>query len=144
MKIAEQKTVVRTTYTKSHLYIGLRKDSFDYLTFSSLRYQKYPWELILGYNAISEEFDPILGFIPRRDIFGPYFRLEYHLRSDEQWYKDYHVEFDSALYENEDDETVLCNYRFSTYAVFPNDIALYLAQTLEFHIPYENIASTSK
>ncbi|MHC4310707.1 MAG: hypothetical protein ACYSSN_12275, partial [Planctomycetota bacterium] len=74
----------------------------------------------------------MLGFIPRRDIFGPFFRLEYHLRSDEQWYKDYHVEFDSALYESEDDETVLRDYRFLTYAVFPNDTALYLAQALEF------------
>ncbi len=122
---------------------GLWKDSVDYLAFSSVRYQKYPWELIFGYNAITEEFDPMLGFIPRRDIFGPYFRLEYHLRSDEQWYKDYHVEFDSALYENEEDETVLRDYRFLTYAVFPNDTALYLAQALEFHIPYENTRTTT-
>ena len=122
---------------------GLIKDRIDYLGYTSLYYNKYPWDFSLGYDAITEGFDPMLGYIPRRDVFGPYFQLEYHLRSDERWYKDFHVELGSQLYENEEDETVLRDYNFLIYAVYPNDIATYLAQAFDYHAPYDNTRTTT-
>lgn len=116
----------------------LEKDRTDYLGYTALSYEKYPWEIALGYRAISEGFNPSLGFIPRRDIFGPSLIAEYNIRSNEEWYKSLEVGFVTALYEDEDDRTTLRDYTFFSDVVFQNDYGIELQYDDDFHYPYDN------
>ncbi|MBN2328307.1 MAG: carbohydrate binding family 9 domain-containing protein [Candidatus Omnitrophica bacterium] len=117
---------------------SLAKDRLDYLGYNVLQFNKYPWDIDVGYIGVSEGFDPVLGYIPRRDIFGPQAEIEYQHESDERWYKDFYVRLDTQLYENEDDDTVLRDYGFYSRVVFPNDLGLLFGQSFDYHAPYDN------
>ncbi len=116
----------------------VEKDRLDYLGYNSIQYESYPWDIDIGYQGISEEFNPVLGFIPRRDIYGPFFEVNYYHESDTLWYKEWFALFETQLYENEDDETVLRDYTFYSRLVFPNDLGLRLGQNFDYHAPYDN------
>ncbi|RJP21405.1 MAG: hypothetical protein C4527_23570 [Candidatus Omnitrophota bacterium] len=116
----------------------ITKDRIDYLGSSSLIYNKYPWDIHLDYTGISEGFNPTLGYIPRRDIFGPSFRAAYNHASDERWYKRLYASFDTKLYENENGKTILRDYSFDTDIVFHNDYGILLGHDEDFHDPYDN------
>lgn len=117
---------------------AIAKDRLDYLGFSSIDYEKYPWDISLSYDALSEGFNPTLGYIPRRDIFGPHFNAAYNHQSGDRWYKSVFVEFDTALYEDEDDQTTLRDYSLYSKVVFPNDIGVSAGQSFDYHQPYDN------
>lgn len=114
------------------------KDRRDYLGYASFGYDKYPWDIWLSYVGITEDFDPVLGYIPRRDIFGPSLYSQYYLRSAEKWYKKMAVEFRTALYENEMGRTTLRDYAFEGDVTFQNDIGFGLDYDHDFHDPYDN------
>ncbi len=116
----------------------LSKDRFDFLGYSSIVYEKYPWDISLSYVGITEEFNPTLGYIPRRDIYGPSFRSSYHSRSDEGWYKNLFASFYAQLYENEDGLTMLRDYSFDANVVFQNDFGIWTGHDEDFHYPYDN------
>jgi hypothetical protein len=117
---------------------NLVKDRADYLGYTALNYEKYPWEIELGYQAVTEGFNPNLGFIPRRDIFGPSLMTRYNIRSNEDWYKSLGVGFETMLFENEDDNTTLRDFSFFSDVVFQNDYGLELQYDNDFHYPYDN------
>lgn len=114
------------------------KDRLDYLGFTAIDYEKYPWDISFSYDAISEDFNPSLGYIPRRDIFGPHLNAAYNHESSERWYKRVYVVFDTELYENEDDRTTLRDYSLFSRVVFPNDIGILAGQSFDYHAPYDN------
>ena len=114
------------------------KDRLDYLGYTSLAYDKYPWYVSLGYVGITEGFDPALGYIPRRDIFGPRFRVGYHHEAEDRWYKSLDLYTTIDVYENEEGQTILRDYSFDGEVVFPNDFGLELEYDHDYHAPYDN------
>lgn len=119
-------------------YGTISKDSLDYIGYVSVDYEKYPWDVSLGYKAITDEFDPTLGYIPRRDIFGPSFRARYMHESDEAWYKRLGAGVSAELYENEDATTILRDYSYYSHVTFPNDLGFFFHREENFHAPYDN------
>lgn len=117
---------------------ALIKDRIDYLGYNSLVYQKYPWDIRLGYTGISKGFNPSLGFIPRRDIFGPSLETRYFVRGDDTWYKTFGIGFDTQLFENEDGQTILRDYSVFSGVLFQNDYAIEVQHDEDFHYPYDN------
>jgi hypothetical protein len=117
---------------------SLIKDSTDYLGFVSLSWEKYPWEIHTTYTAITDEFDPNLGLIFRRNIFGPTFATSYGNDSDQAWYKSLDVRFNTQHYQNDDGDRVLEDYELSSNVVFHNDVGLNAGHRNEFHAPYDN------
>ena len=114
------------------------KDRYDYLGYSSINYEKYPWEISVGYTGITEQFDPVLGFIPRRDIFGPYTRSIYHLRSAEKWYKNFYAFFGNEFYQDSDNDTTLRDYNFKTGVTLQNDVEFAVGHSDDYHRPFDN------
>ena len=122
----------------------LVKDQADYLGYGSLSYQKYPWFFTLSYDAITEGFDPTLGLIFRRNIFGPAFEAAYRHDSEKRWYKSLDVIFDNRLYQDEDSRTVLRDYLVASRVVFPNDFGITVSHGDDFHYPYNNRRTSSR
>jgi hypothetical protein len=114
------------------------KDREDYLGFGSLIYERYPWSFALGYRAITEGFDPLLGYVPRRDIFGPSLLGQIYLKSDGAYYKEFRLTYDGAYYEDSDSAVSLRDHAISSYALLPSDIGLRLGQSIHYHAPHDN------
>jgi hypothetical protein len=114
------------------------KDDEDYLGFGSLIYEKYPWSFNLGYRAITEGFDPLLGYVPRRDIFGPSFLGQVYPKSEGAYYKEFRITYEAAYYEDSNGRVSLRDHAISSYVLFPSDIALRLGKSIEYHAPYDN------
>jgi len=114
------------------------KDREDYYGYSSITYGKYPWDIGAGYRGISEGFDPVVGFIPRRDIFGPIFHSGYNLRSDERWYKRMFTYFWTQYYENGEGETSLRDYSVETGVTLQNDVGFHVGHADDYHRPFNN------
>lgn len=120
------------------------KNRMDFLGYGALSYQKYPWYFTASYDAISKGFDPALGLIFRRNVFGPSFVAAYRHDSEKAWYKQLSLQLDHHYYENDDWETVLRDYRASSRVVFPNDLGVSASHADEFHAPYHNRRTTSR
>ncbi|MFC1633804.1 DUF5916 domain-containing protein [Planctomycetota bacterium] len=114
------------------------KDRDDYYGYGSFTYERYPWEVGVSYKGVTEDFNPILGFIPRRDIFGPRFRSIYHLRSAEKWYKSYFGYFGAEYYDDSKGDTALRDYTFMTGVTFQNDVEIRGGHDEDYHRPFNN------
>lgn len=114
------------------------KDRTDFLGQSSLIYELYPWSFRLGYQAITEQFNPILGFIPRRNIFGPTFLGEYGRDSEEGWYKRLRLYYYTQYFENDSGRTSIRDHSLGGNVVFHNDLGLRIGRDQDFHAPYYN------
>jgi hypothetical protein len=114
------------------------RDGRDYLGYGSINYEKYPWDISLGYTGITEDFDPVLGFIPRRDIFGPHSLSIYHLRSTEKWYKNFYAYIGNEYYQNHEQNTTLRDYDVGTGVTLQNDVAFRFYHKDDFHEPFDN------
>jgi hypothetical protein len=114
------------------------RDRFDYLGSASMIYARYPWEFNVTYNAISEQFNPLLGYIPRRNIFGPSVLGSYHRESGRDWYKRLSVTYQPQLYLNADQRTVLRDHGLYGSVVWRNDLGLRLSYNNDYHAPYHN------
>jgi len=114
------------------------KDRDDYYGYGSVTYERYPWEIGVSYRGITEDFNPVLGFIPRRDIFGPSFRSIYNIRSAEAWYKSFFIYFGTEYYEDGDHDTALRDYSGRTGVTLQNDIGFEVGHSDDFHDPYDN------
>ena len=114
------------------------KDRADFYGYSSVTYEEYPWQVGVGYRGISEGFDPVLGFIPRRDIFGPSFRSTYYLRSSEKWYKGLFAHFETQYYEDGDHDTSLRDYSAATGVTLKNDLGFEVGYDHDYHRPFQN------
>ena len=116
----------------------LTKDRDDYYRYGSLTYEKYPWEIGVSYRGIDEDFNPLLGYIPRRDVFGPRFRSLYHRRSSEKWYKNYFGYFSTEYYDDGGGDTSLRDYTFMTGVTFQNDMEIRGGHDEDYHRPFDN------
>ncbi|UCD49058.1 MAG: carbohydrate binding family 9 domain-containing protein [Phycisphaerales bacterium] len=114
------------------------KDRQDYYGYSSITYEKYPWEFSVDYRGISEEFNPVLGFIRRQDIFGPSFRSIYRVRSSEKWYKSMFAHFGAQYYQDGDHNASLRDYSGDLGVTLRNDMEFRLGYDDDFHRPYNN------
>lgn len=116
----------------------LIKDRADFYGYSSVTYDQYPWEIGVGYRGITEGFDPVLGFIPRRDIFGPVFFSTYNLRSSERWYKSLFTYFNAQYYEDGDRDASLRDYATRVGVTLRNDVGLEAGYRHDYHRPFRN------
>jgi len=114
------------------------KDSTDFLGLASLIYSRYPWELQLSYTAITDDFNPMLGYIPRRDIFGPSFQGTYHVKAGEGWYKELTFAYSPKVYFNEDGDNTLRDHELYASGILRNDLGLRAGYLDEYHRPYHN------
>lgn len=114
------------------------RDRSDYLGYSSVVYKKYPWEVGANYRGISEGFDPILGFIPRRDIYGPAVYSMYNLRASDRWYKGLFAYFGIEYFEDGDGQTSLRDYSADASVTLRNDIRFGIEYDADYHRPYHN------
>jgi hypothetical protein len=114
------------------------RDGTGYLGAGWLIYTWYPLDLQLGYNAISEQFDPLVGYIPRRDIFGPTFRGTYQQKAGEGWYKDYALTYAPRYYQNAAGQTTLRDHEWFGSLLLRNDLRLRAGYLDEYHRPYRN------
>jgi hypothetical protein len=136
----EWRTQYQTSYANENLdeYDGEPKDRSDYLGYGAMIYETYPWEMRFDYRAISEKFNPVLGYIPRRDIYGPSFRGRYDIETDQTWYKELEVDFRTDLYQNDDGRTVLRDYETDLKMTFNNDLRWEISYDDNYHDPYNN------
>lgn len=104
----------------------------------SLIYGRYPWNIELSYTAITREFDPLLGYIPRRDIFGPSLVADYRVRSGTAWYKDAGLTYSPAYYQDGDGVNTLRDHGVYGNVTFRNDHGLHGGYDNQFHLPYDN------
>ncbi|MCB1126637.1 MAG: carbohydrate binding family 9 domain-containing protein [Verrucomicrobiae bacterium] len=114
------------------------KDSTDFLGHAALIYDLYPWSFALSGNAITEEFNPLLGYIPRQDIFGPTFEADYHHTSGDRWYKDLTVGYDVAYYVDHAAANNLHDHAVSLGTILRNDLGLGVRHARDYHLPYHN------
>ncbi len=114
------------------------KNSTDYLGFTSVDYRNYPWIMSLSYDAVGEEFDPLLGYVPRSNIFGPTAWIQYGIEQDTGWYKFHSSTFQAQLYERENGETFIRDFQGSTEFEFHNNIAIQYSLDEEYRNPYDN------
>jgi hypothetical protein len=114
------------------------REGTGYLGAGWLMYTWYPLDLQLGYNAITDEFDPLIGYIPRRDIFGPTFRGTYQRKAGEGWYKDYAVTYFPRYYRDADGQTTLRDHEWFGSLLLRNDLRVRGGYLDEYHRPYDN------
>jgi hypothetical protein len=117
---------------------NVTKNRFDFLGDFSLIYSTYPWEFNLGYRAISEGFNPMLGYIPRRNIFGPAFLARYGHDSRSRWYKRLFVSYSLQYYDNEAGATALRDHSVNASVIFPKDFGFWAARNEDYHAPFHN------
>ncbi len=114
----------------------LDRDTTDFLGNVALIYSLYPWTFQWGYTAITSEFNPVLGYIPRRDIFGPGFLGMYDKRSGEGWYKQILCSTAPRWLENEAGVNTIRDYDLFSNVVFRNDLGVRLTYLNEYrHLP---------
>ncbi len=114
----------------------------DYLGFASLNYELYPWRFVLGYTAITDGFNPLLGYIPRRDIFGPSLHSEYNLRSGTGWYKELYFSYDPRVYLNSDGRKSVHDHDLYASVLLRNDARLRAGYENQEHVPFDNWRTT--
>ncbi len=114
------------------------KDRSDYLGYGGLVYERYPWEVGVNYRGISEGFDPVLGFIPRRDIYGPAFFSMYNLRASDRWYKGVFAYFGFEYFEDGEGQASLRDYSADASVTLRNDVRLGVEYDKDYHRPYDN------
>lgn len=117
---------------------SLMKDSLDYLGSASVIYSQYPWDLQFNYTAITEEFNPLLGYIPRRDIYGPSMLANYNLKSGVAWYKELNLRYLPAWFVDETGDTSLLDHDVGAATILRNDLGLRTGYLNEYHRPYYN------
>ncbi|MDH7503951.1 MAG: DUF5916 domain-containing protein [Verrucomicrobiota bacterium] len=117
---------------------GIAKDATDFLAEASAIYSLYPWEFSVSYTAITPDFNPLLGYIPRRDIFGVSALAQYNVRSGTKWYKEFYAAYYPKLYQNEDNETSLRDHGLFARMLFQNDLAVRLGYDHDYHAPFHN------
>jgi hypothetical protein len=122
----------------NQLLDGQAEERWDYLGAASLIYESHPWSFSAGYQAVTEEFNPILGYIPRRDIFGPTFLGQYYRRTQTSWFKELRVTYDTQYFEDHEGDVALRDHNVSSFLLLPNDVGLRGGHSEQYHAPYHN------
>ncbi|MFO1500915.1 MAG: DUF5916 domain-containing protein [Verrucomicrobiota bacterium] len=118
--------------------LGVAKNNTDLLGHAALLYEFYPWHFAWAYRGITEQFNPLLGFIPRRDIFGPSFTGGYFGKADGRWYKEFGVDYETFYYLDSGGAVALRDQGAYSQVLLANDVALRLNHQQQYHAPYHN------
>lgn len=115
---------------------NLDRAGTDYLGSTALVYSAYPWTAQVTYTAITPAFNPLLGYIPRRDIFGPSLFTQLDLRSGDAWYKQTLVTYNPRYYVNADGVNTILDHDLFSNVVFRNDLGVRLGYFNNYrHLP---------
>lgn len=115
----------------------------DFLGQASLIYSHYPIEVNAGLKGISDGFKPLLGYIPRQNIFGPNFDVFLNHKTDQRWYKELNASYEFDYYWTQDGEVSIEDHAVFGRVVFPMDMGLRASFSHEHHVPYYNHRLTS-
>jgi hypothetical protein len=139
------RTRYQTSYAAENLdeYQDQPKDRSDYLGYGALIYERYPWEVSLDYRAISERFNPVLGYIPRRNIYGPTVRARYRIQTDQAWYKSLYAAYNTDYFQDDDGQTVLRDHETDLFVTLNNDTRWQFSYDDNYHEPYNNVRYTT-
>lgn len=116
---------------------ALRKGT-DFLGAASILYDLYPWRAGLTYTAITDGFNPLLGYIPRRDIFGPSLHAEYYLRAGTGWYKELAIAYDPRIHTDTRDRVSIHDHNLAGSVHLRNDLRLRAGYENQYHRPFDN------
>lgn len=119
------------------------REGTDYLGAASLLYEVYPWRGGVTYTAITDGFNPLLGYIPRRDIFGPSLHFDYNLRAGTGWYKELFVSYDPKIYRNSDGAVALHDHGLYGSAWLRSDHRVRASHDIQYHRPFDNWRTSS-
>jgi len=108
---------------------------------TELDWEKRPVYASVGLRDVSKDFQPDLGYIPRRDIRGAYAHLEIMDDVPEGPVKWYGLEADFDIYENHDGDTTLRDFSGWFGVDFRNKLSVSVHRDEHFHAPYDNRAS---
>ena len=117
---------------------GSPRDGTDFLGSAAIVYNRYPWSWELAYLAITETFNPLLGYIPRRDLFGPVFEVDYYQTAGKGWYKEVRVGYDFQYALDHAGERSLHDHAGYLRTVFRNDLAVGVRHSQQYHRPHHN------
>lgn len=115
----------------------------DYLGQASLIYNHYPLEVSAGATGISDGFKPLLGYIPRQNVFGPFFDVFYNYKTDGRWYKELNASYMFDYNWTDSGRLAIDDHYVSGRIVFPMDLGLRASFSYENHVPYYNHRLTS-
>ena len=94
------------------------------------------WQV--DFRDISENFNPDLGFIPRRDIIGPTLELNYNQSYDGKIMESLFAEFQFKYYEGHDGSTKLRDFFWFVGVSFQNDWDFFVFVQDNYHEPFNN------
>jgi hypothetical protein len=114
------------------------REGGEYLGQGSLIYGHYPWEFRWGLKGISEGFKPLLGYIPRQNIFGPNFDAFFYEKTDQRWYKELSLGYEFDYYWNDARKLSIHDHGAFWRVVFPADYGFHGGGSREYHAPYNN------
>jgi hypothetical protein len=117
---------------------GVARGGTDFLGDAALIYNTYPWDITLSYTAITAGYNPLLGYIPRRDIFGPSALAQYQLRAGDRWYKELNLAYYPRWYQTAGGETSVHDHGGLARVILRNDLGLRLGYDHDYHAPYYN------
>jgi hypothetical protein len=97
-----------------------------------------PWFWEARYTDISEDFNPELGFISRRDIRGPSAVVSYRKDINSKNLESFNVFTRATHYQNHDGRTTLRDYFAFARLSMQNNWDFDVAHFNSFHDPYDN------
>jgi hypothetical protein len=109
-----------------------------YLGSSRIIYSKYPFDVWLRMVAISPDFNPLLGYIPRRNIYGPNFYAAYHVDSEKARWKRIWMSYETQYFLDDSSDLSINDHRVFGNIVFQNDIGLSAMHSQDYHAPWHN------
>jgi hypothetical protein len=106
--------------------------------YTELEWGTQPWTFELTYRDISDNFNPDLAFIPRKDVRGPGLEIGYSETYDNAVLESIFAQIEFQHFTNHDDQTVLRDYFGYAGLSFQNEWDLNFRFKDNFHIPYDN------
>jgi Domain of unknown function (DUF5916) len=96
----------------------------------------------VDFRDISKNFNPDLGFIPRRDVIGPTVELNYNENYDGDILEGLFGQFQYKYYEGHDGTTKLRDYFWMAGVNFQNDWDFFASIRDNFHDPFNNTTNS--
>ncbi len=139
-----------STWTSQYLYmIDEGRDDFETVAGEDAHQNEHgfltvieggdrPWFYRLDFTDISEDFQPDLSFVPRRDIIGPTLLISYRDDYEHPIVEGARGEFFWEYYQNHDGKTVLRDYFLESTIEFQNGWDFTASFRDDFHDPFHN------
>lgn len=134
--LEDQQEVVKET-SDGYQYTDIEdRDARAY--YGALQGGRKPFWWNVQYRGVSKDFVPDLGYIQRRDIYGPGVSMEYEQNYERGPIKNVYAAFDFDFYENAEGTTTLRDFEEFAGFTLRNELGFYVGRADEFHNPYRN------